>query len=264
MILDTIIDKKREEVSKLRTQGIHIPKQFREGIISPPRGFTDALSNYSGVSVIAEVKKASPSKGVICENFKPVEIAENYQSNGAQAISVLTDSHFFQGALLYMMQVREAVNLPVLRKDFIIDELQIEEASVHGADAILLIAAILDLSQLREYQLCAKEYGMDILVEVHDEHETEQAIESGAQLIGINNRNLKDFSIDLETTFRLKKLIPVEIPVVSESGLKSVNDIDRLKKAGITAALIGESLMRAGTDSSFLQSLRNKQAGNAD
>jgi indole-3-glycerol phosphate synthase len=263
-VLDTIVEKKKEEVLKLKKHGVMVPEQFRGMAVPSPRGFIDSLLSYSGVSVIAEVKKASPSKGVICENFLPVEIAKNYQQNGAQAISVLTDEHFFQGTLLYMMQVREAVDLPVLRKDFIIDELQIKEASSHGADAILLIAAILDLSQLREYQLCAKEYAMDILVEVHDEYETEQAIESGAQLIGINNRNLKDFSIDLETTFRLKKLIPVEIPVVSESGLKSVNDLDRLKKAGIVAALIGESLMRAGIDSSFLQSLRNEQADNAD
>ena len=260
MILDTIVEKKREEVAQLRTRGIQLPEQFRGKTISPPRGFIDALKNYSGVSVIAEVKKASPSKGVICENFNPVEIAAGYQRNGAQAISVLTDKQFFQGALLYMMQVREVVNLPVLRKDFIIDELQIKEASFHGADAILLIAAILSPTQLREYLLCAEEYEMDILVEVHDEYETEQALEAGAKLIGINNRNLKDFSMDIETTFRLKKYIPAEIPVVSESGLKNRNDIDRLGEAGIVAALIGESLMRAGTSSSLLQDLRNKQA----
>ncbi len=259
MILDRIVEKKREEVLQLRTRGIQLPEEFMGKTISPPRGFTDALRNYPGVSVIAEIKKASPSKGVICENFNPVKIAGNYQRNGARAISVLTDNHFFQGALLYLMRVREAVKLPVLRKDFIIDELQIKEASVHGADAILLIAAILSLVQLREYQLCAEEYGMDILVEVHDEYETEAAIESGAQLIGINNRNLKDFSMDLETTFRLKKLIPAEISVVSESGLKRGSDIDRLREAGVVAALIGESLMRAGSDSSFLQGLSGQQ-----
>jgi len=257
MILDTIVEKKREEVSQLKKHGVMVPEQFRGKAVPPPRGFIDSLVGYSGVSVIAEVKKASPSKGVICENFQPVEIAKSYQKNGAQAISVLTDEDFFQGALLYMMQVRDTVDLPVLRKDFIIDELQIKEASFHGADAILLIAAILDRSQLREYQLCAKEFGMDILVEVHDEYETEQAVESGAELIGINNRNLKDFSMNLETTFRLKKLIPADIPVVSESGLKSANDINRLREAGIVAALIGESLMRAGTESSLLQGLRN-------
>ena len=259
MILDTIVEKKKEELLKLKKHGVMVPEQFRGKAVPSPRGFIDSLLSYPGVSVIAEVKKASPSKGVICENFQPVEIARSYQQNGAQAISVLTDEHFFQGNLLYMMQVREAVGLPVLRKDFIIDELQIKEASAHGADAILLIAAILAPSQLKEYQLCATELGMDVLVEVHDEYETEQAVESGAQLIGINNRNLKDFSMNLETTFRLKKLIPGNIPVVSESGLKSAKDIDRLREAGIAAALIGESLMRAGTDSSLLQSLRNSQ-----
>ena len=256
MILDTIVERKKTEVAKLRRDGFDLPTQFSEKPIPPVRGFVDALLDYPGVSVIAEVKKASPSKGVISENFQPVEIAANYQRNGAQAISVLTDVDFFQGSLLYMMQVRDAINLPVLRKDFIIDELQIKEASVHGADAILLIAAILDLSQLKEYQACAKEYGMDVLVEVHDEPETELALESGAQLIGVNNRNLKDFSMDLDTTFRLKKLIPDTIPVVSESGLKTADDINRLVDAGIAAALIGESLMRAGADSSFLQALR--------
>jgi indole-3-glycerol phosphate synthase len=169
---------------------------------------------------------------------------------------VLTDTNFFQGSLLYLMQVREAVKLPVLRKDFIIDELQIQEARVHGADAILLIAAILDLDQLRDYQVYAGECGMDVLVEVHDEDELELALKADSRLIGINNRNLKDFSMDLETTFRLKKMIPDDIPVVSESGLRDQADIRRLAEAGVTAALIGETLMRAGTTGDILQGLR--------
>jgi indole-3-glycerol phosphate synthase len=256
MILDTIVAKKKLEVAALRSKGIQLPPAFRGREIAPPRGFRSTLMRYPDVSIIAEVKKASPSKGVICADFRPVDIAVNYQENGAQAISVLTDVDFFQGALVYMMQVRDAVALKVLRKDFIIDELQIKEAHAHGADAILLIAAILDLNQLREYQACAGEYGMDVLVEVHDEWETELALEGGSTLIGINNRNLKDFSMDLETTFRLKKLIPEEIPVVSESGLKTAEDFRRLRDAGISAALVGETLMRAGADSPLLQSLR--------
>ena len=256
MILDTIVAKKKIEVAELRKKGIQLPTEFRDKVIAPPRGFRSTLTQSPELSIIAEVKKASPSKGVICADFHPVDIALNYQENGAQAISVLTDVDFFQGALLYMMQVREAVSLPVLRKDFIIDELQIEEARAHGADAILLIAAILDLVQLRDYRACAAEYGMDVLVEVHDERETELALEAGSELIGINNRNLKDFSMDLETTFRLKKLIPEEIPVVSESGLKTVDDFRRLRDEGIAAALVGETLMRAGADSALLQSLR--------
>ena len=256
MILDTIVARKRQEVAELRVRGISLPVEFEDRSIAPPRGFQRALTGYPGVAVIAEVKKASPSKGVICTDFKPVDIAVNYQKNGAQAISVLTDVDFFQGSLLYLMQVREAILLPVLRKDFIIDELQIKEAQLHGADAILLIAAILDCNQLHDYQAYAEANGMDVLVEVHDEWETEQALKAGSKLIGINNRNLQTFDVDLATTFRLKKMIPQEIPVVSESGLRTEEDFRRLKEEGIKAALIGETLMRAGAHSGLLRSLR--------
>ncbi len=257
MILDTIVAQKRQEVAALKTFGINLPAQYQEKAIDPPRGFRRALTEYSGLSVIAEVKKASPSKGVICTNFQPTDIARNYHKNGAQAISVLTDVHFFQGSLLYLLQVREEVPLPVLRKDFIIDEVQIKEAHLHGADAILLIAAILDFQQIVDYQAYSAELGMDVLVEVHDERETEQAVLAGSQLIGINNRNLKTFAVDLETSFRLKKLIPSGIPVVSESGLQTIEDFRRLKGEGIKAALIGETLMRAGAESDLLQCLRS-------
>lgn len=258
MILDTIVETKKNEVVSLKKEGILLPSSFREKEVDPPRGLRNALISSPAVSIIAEVKKASPSKGIISEDFDPVAIAENYEKNGAAAVSVLTDVDYFQGSLLYLMQVRERVRLPVLRKDFMIDELQIKEAAMHGADAILLIAAILDRSRLQEFRLCAAEYGMDSLVEVHNEEETELAVESGADLIGINNRNLKDFSMDLETTFRLKKMIPVEIPVVSESGLRTAEDIVRLREAGVSAALIGETLMRAGSDSGLLRELRRE------
>ncbi|BCL60327.1 indole-3-glycerol-phosphate synthase [Desulfomarina profundi] len=258
MILDTIVETKKKEVASLKEEGIRLPSSFRENKIEPPRGFRNALVSSPVVSIIAEVKKASPSKGVISENFEPVRIAENYEKNGAAAVSVLTDVDYFQGSLLYLLQVRHSVKLPVLRKDFIIDEVQIREAAVHGADAVLLIASILDLSRLQEFRLCAAEYGMDSLVEVHNEKETELAVESGADLIGINNRNLKNFSMDLETTFRLKKMIPAEIPVVSESGLRTAEDIVRLREAGVSAALIGEALMRAGSDSGLLRELRRE------
>ena len=255
-ILDTIVTTKKKEVELLRKRGIHLPDSYKEIKVDIARGFRNALLHFDGVSVIAEVKKASPSKGVICADFNPVEIAGNYQENGAQAVSVLTDVDYFQGSLLYMMQVREAIALPVLRKDFIIDELQIKEAHLHGADAILLIAAILDKNQMQEYKHLASELGMDSLVEVHDEVETEKALEAGSDLIGVNNRNLKDFTMDLETTFRLKKMIPSDIPVVSESGLKTEDDFKRLRDEGITAALVGETLMRAGASSDLLNSLR--------
>lgn len=256
MILDTIVSKKRKEVAELKSKGIILPAAFQNREIAPPRGFIQALVDSPDVAIIAEVKKASPSKGIICHDFDPVKIARNYEKGGAQAISVLTDVDFFQGSLLYLMQVREAVQLPVLRKDFIIHELQIDEARAHGADAILLIAAILDEPQMRDYLARAKEYGIDVLVEVHDENELELALKVDSRLIGINNRNLKDFTMDLGTTFRLKKLIPADIPVVSESGLRDSQDIRRLAEAGIAAALIGETLMRAGASGTVLQELR--------
>lgn len=256
MILDTIVKQKKEEVSLLRKRGITLPDLFKDHDVSRPRGFRKALLDYDGVAIIAEAKKASPSKGIICHDFDPVKIALNYQANGAQALSVLTDVQFFQGSLLYLMQVRNVVDLPVLRKDFIIDPLQIEEAHAHGADAILLIAAILDEFQLREFRQFAQERGMDCLVEVHQEEELLKALSSGADLIGVNNRNLNDFSVDIHTTFRLMEMIPDYIPVVSESGLKDEQDIRALQDAGATAALIGETLMRAGAGSSLLKSMR--------
>lgn len=256
MILDTIVARKKEEVATLRRTGIVLPAEFLDKEVDSPRGFTKSLLEYEGVSIIAEAKKASPSKGVISPNFDPVAIALHYEKSGAQAVSVLTDVDFFQGHLRYLMQVREAISLPVIRKDFIIDALQIDEAHQHGADAILLIAAILDEQQMHDYQSMAEELGMDVLVEVHDESELEKAMSAGSRLIGVNNRNLKDFSMDIGTTFRLKKLIPDTVPVVSESGLKSRDDIRRLAEEGITAALIGESLMRSGSSGNLLRELR--------
>lgn len=258
MILDTIVAKKKEEVALLKSRGIHLPAQFANSPIDPPRGFRQALLDYPGVAIIAEVKKASPSKGVICPDFDPVRIARAYEENGAQAVSVLTDEQFFQGSLLYLLQVREVVKLPVLRKEFIIDEIQIDEAHAAGADAILLMASILDRHQLRDFQAYAASYGIDALVEVHDERELETVLEVGALLIGVNNRNLKDFSMDIETTFRLKKMIPAHIPVVGESGLKSREDLVRLESEGITAALIGESLMRGSAGGISLSGLRGR------
>ncbi len=255
-ILDIIVTRKKEEVSFLKKNGVHTPAPYNEKNIPPPRGFRQALIDYSGVAIIAEAKKASPSKGLICPDFDPVTIARNYEKNGAQAISVLTDVDFFQGSLLYLLQARENVNIPILRKEFIIDPLQIEEAHVCGADAILLMASILDSHQLKDFQAQAKEYSIDCLVEVHDEKELETVLKTDASLIGINNRNLKDFSMDTETTFRLKKMIPDDIAVVGESGLKTAKDIQRLQEAGVTAALVGETLMRGENGGNSLQGLR--------
>lgn len=256
MILDTIVARKLEEVAVLKKQGIQLPAGSENRLIDKPRGFKSSLIEFDGVSIIAEVKKASPSKGVISHDFDPVAIATHYQQAGAQAVSVLTDVDFFQGSLQYLLQVREAVDLPVIRKDFMIDPIQIDEASMFGADAILLIAAILDKAQLVDYQAQAKELGMDVLVEVHDEAELEIALAANADLIGVNNRNLNDFTVDIETTFRLKKLLPTGIPLVSESGLGTKEDFIRLAQEEVAAALVGESLMRAGAGSDLLSSWR--------
>jgi len=255
-ILDTIVSRKKEEVALLRTHGVHVPAPFAEKTIPGPRGFRKALVEYPGVAIIAEAKKASPSKGLICPDFDPVQIAREYEKNGAQAMSVLTDVDFFQGALLYLLQARETVSIPVLRKEFIIDPLQIEEAHICGADAILLMASILDKEQLIDFQDQAKEYNIDCLVEVHDEAELETVLLTQANLIGVNNRNLKDFSMDTETTFRLKKMIPETIAVVGESGLKTAEDLSRLQEADISAALIGETLMRGENGGNSLQGMR--------
>lgn len=249
MILDTIVARKREEVRALKRKGIRTP----DTAVPKPRGFMAALTTVTGVAIIAEAKKASPSKGVIQPNFDPEQIAIRYRDGGAHALSVLTDVDFFQGHIDYLSCIRQAVELPVLRKDFIIDPLQIEEAGVYGADAILLIAAILDRAQLRDFRQQAEELGLDVLVEVHDESEVESALQAGSRLIGVNNRNLKDFTIDLQTTFRLQKEIPPEIPLVSESGISRVEDMRNLLEHGVAAALIGESLMRNGEQGTLLR-----------
>lgn len=257
MILDTIVARKKEEVASLKVRGIDTPDQD----IPLPRGFIRALTEFSGVAVIAEAKKASPSKGVIRPDFDPVAIARSYQAGGAQALSVLTDVDFFQGSLSYIPAVRAAVSLPVLRKDFIIDPLQIREARAYGADAILLIAAILETGQIQDYLALASELGMDALVEVHDEAEVEKAVSAGSRLIGVNNRDLRDFSMDLNTTFRLQKMIPLEIPLVSESGIRDHQDMEKLAEHGVRAALVGETLMRAADPAEALRVLRGGQQG---
>ncbi|MEW6218875.1 MAG: indole-3-glycerol phosphate synthase TrpC [Thermodesulfobacteriota bacterium] len=250
-ILDRIVATKKEEVARLRRQGVRPPAEP----VAPPRGFVRALTEGSDLAIIGEIKRASPSKGLISSDFEPVAIARAYLDGGARAISVLTDADYFQGDLAFIPQVRGEVPLPVLRKDFIIHELQITEARAHGADAVLLIAAILDDAALRDLLAVAEACGLDVLLEVHDEWELERAMVAGARLLGINNRNLKDFTVDLATSLRLKRLLPEAIPVVSESGIRSRDDLRRLADAGIRAALIGETLMRAADRAQALRSL---------
>jgi indole-3-glycerol phosphate synthase len=253
-ILDTIVNQKKQEVARLKTKGVSRP----ELLVDPPRGFMQALTQSAEIAVIAEVKKASPSKGIISPDFDPIAIASSYERGGAEAVSVLTDEKFFQGSLDYIPLVRQAVKLPVIRKDFIIHELQIQEASNYGADAILLIAAILDQNQISDYLQMSTELDMDVLVEVHDEKELEESLAAGSRLIGINNRDLRDFTVDLQTTIRLRREIPDSIPVVSESGIKTHDDMKMLEDHGITAALIGETLMRSGDREAALRELRGR------
>ncbi|MDO8683656.1 MAG: indole-3-glycerol phosphate synthase TrpC [Armatimonadota bacterium] len=247
MILDEIIKHKREEVA-LQKQAVPLPElRSRLKDASQVRDFSSALLRAEGepLRIIAEVKKASPSKGVIREDFDPVEIARIYESNGASAISVLTDEKYFQGSLGYLIGVKSAVKLPVLRKDFIVDEYQIFQSRAAGADAILLIVATLTEDELKSYLAVAGELGLHCLVEVHDGWELDIAIAAGARIIGVNNRNLKTFNVDVSTTTRLIPRMPNGAIVVSESGIRSKYDIQFLADKGAHAALIGEALMRS-------------------
>ncbi len=215
---------------------------------SPPLDLAAALRGED-IKLIAEVKKASPSRGVIRGDFRPTAIARTYAANGAAAISVLTESKYFQGSLSHLKSVRRALrhyNLPVLRKDFIIDLYQVHESRAYGADSLLLIVAILGAEKLAELLRCSQELGMNCLVEVHNEADLEIALKSQAGIIGINNRDLNTFTVDITTTERLRPLIPPDRIVVSESGIKDREDMAKLRRWGINAALVGESLMSAG------------------
>ena len=247
-ILKKIIDHKRGELAAIKAgRPLSEVRAAIADLEDTPRGFIRALRTFrdSGwTAIIAEVKKGSPSKGLIRPDFDPLEIAGIYQDNGAACLSVLTEEHFFLGHLRFLALIREQVGLPLLRKDFIFDPYQIYEARAAGADAILLIAAMLDLRQLRDFSALARELSLDVLLEVHDEAELELALQTDCELIGVNNRNLRTFVTDLGTTERLIMSIPAERLVVSESGINSRADIVRMEQAGAGAFLIGESLMR--------------------
>ena len=254
-ILETIVEQKKREVAKLPARLI-AAGDLRDAMLEhgERRDFIDALKNprHGDIALIAEVKKASPSAGVICQDFDPVRIAKEYEAAGASCLSVLTDGKFFQGSLDYLRQIRAAVKLPLLRKDFIIDERQLLEAIEWGADAILLIVAILSDEQLATFHSLAVEAGLAALVEVHDEAELGRALKIGATLIGVNNRDLKTFKVDLATTERLAaKLVSSRTTrhaprLVTESGIHTRAEVERLKKCGANAILVGESLMRGG------------------
>lgn len=243
-ILDKIIKNKKKEVKELKEKF-----SFQREKITPPfpiRDFKSSISQNNRVNLIAEVKKASPSAGVIREEFFPVEIAKQYEEAGAASISVLTDEKFFKGNLSYLKKIKKETKIPLLRKDFIIHGFQIYESLKAGADAILLIADVLDLAQLRDYINIASKYKMSCLVESHTKKSVEKSLKAGAEIIGINNRNLNTFQVDLDTTRDLKKVIPKDKIVVSESGIKEHKDIKYLKQIGVNAVLVGETFIQAG------------------
>ena len=254
-ILDAIVEEKRREVARLPARRIAVG-DLRDALLERDerRDFMAALRQprCGDVALIAEVKKASPSAGVICPDFDPVRIAKAYEAAGASCLSVLTDERFFQGSLDYLRQIRAAVKLPLLRKDFIIDERQILEAIEWGADAILLIVTILDDTRLKHFHTLATEAGLAALVEVHDESELERALAAGASLIGVNNRDLKTFAVDLATTERLAARLFAtpdtrhSTLLVAESGIRTRADVERLANCGAKAVLVGESLMCGG------------------
>lgn len=242
-VLARIVAHKRLEISGLDAQLSELRRRAREA--SEPRSFREALSGAEAVSLIAEVKRRSPGAGSIRPDLEPVALASGYAAAGASAISVLTDREFFEGSLEDLSAVREAVSVPVLRKDFLLSEAQIWEARAAGADAILLIVAILDPDLLRTLRVLAEDLGMTALVEVHDGRELERAIDAGASVIGINNRDLRDFTTRLDTTLGLLKRVPADAVLVSESGIRSRDDVRRLGDAGVDAILVGEALLRA-------------------
>jgi indole-3-glycerol phosphate synthase len=243
-ILEEIVQHKRLEVQKDRKERPVSELLAAIATKTPPRPFCKFLATTGQVAVIAEIKKASPSAGVIRRDFDPVSIAKEYQLAGASALSVLTDTHFFQGALSYLQQVHETSTLPCLRKDFMIDPYQVMEARAGDADLILLIMAVLSDAQYDEMAAAALEFKLEYLVEVHNAVELERAMKRDVDNIGINNRDLTTFEVDLHTTDKLLEIIPDDTIVVSESGLKSRMDIERFGKIGVDAVLIGESLMR--------------------
>ncbi|MGN0435140.1 MAG: indole-3-glycerol phosphate synthase TrpC [Wujia sp.] len=262
MILDEIATKTKERIVEakkhisyetVRSEAEYIARQERE------KGFEFSFYRAlkePGISFICEVKKASPSKGVIAEHFPYLQIAKEYEDAGASAISCLTEPYYFQGSNEYLKEIATEVNIPVLRKDFTVDEYMIYEAKKLGASAVLLICTILDIEQLKEYQAIATELGLSALVEAHDEREIEMALEAKAKIIGVNNRDLKTFTVDINNSARLRSLVPEDIAFVSESGIRVREDVRKLVENGTDAVLIGETLMRSNDKKEALDLLR--------
>ena len=257
MILDEIAAKTRERIEgKMRECPLAEVKASAMAMDSKTGFPFEKVLAKPDMSFICEVKKASPSKGVIAEHFPYVEIARDYERAGADAMSILTEPFYFQGSNDYLSAIRKEVSIPLLRKDFTVDEYMLYEAKMIGADAVLLICAILSQTQLEEYAGIAGELGLSALVEAHDEQEIQMALKAGAKIIGVNNRNLKDFTVDISNSVRLRELVPRDILFVSESGMKTRADIARLEDNGTNAVLIGETFMRSNDKAGMLRELR--------
>ncbi len=260
--LERILQTKEAEVASLKSHRVTQTRAFPR----PEHRFSQAVTRGDHLQIIAEVKKASPSKGAIALDVVPIERAAQYAEAGAAAVSVLTDRTYFQGSIDDLVSVRGAVSLPILRKDFIVDEVQIDEAYEAGADAILLIVAALPSNRLVELSEYAKHLGLDVLVEVHEEEELDSALTVNPDVLGINHRNLHTFEVSLETTERLMPLIPTGIPVISESGIRSREDARRMANAGAQGLLVGETLMLQGEEglAGMLETLRVPRLRMAD
>lgn len=256
MILETIAQANRERYAEIEKQ-IPLEKIKSKALsmnINDEFPFEKALAK-DGISYICEVKKASPSKGIIAEDFPYVQIAKDYENAGASAISVLTEPQWFKGENKYLQEISQNVKIPLLRKDFTVCEYQIYEAKVIGASAVLLICALLDTETIRKWIEICDSLGLSALVEAHTEEEVKSALDAGARVIGVNNRNLKDFTVDLTTCTRLRKLVPKEILFVGESGIKTAKDVQELREAGVNGLLIGETLMRNADKKEALEGL---------
>jgi indole-3-glycerol phosphate synthase len=254
MILDEIVRRRRDDVARAKRVASLAELEQSPGYRAERHPFAAALKKVRP-AIIAEVKKASPSRSILRDDFDPVDIARSYSEAGATALSVLTEEHFFRGHLDHLLAIRRAVELPLLRKDFLIDPYQVAEARAYGADCVLLIMAILEPPLLAELLAAATALRLDALVEVHESSELDQALERGATLIGINNRNLHTFETDLGVAERLRPLLPTTVTAVAESGINCRADIDRLRAAGFEAFLIGESLMRSPDPGAKLREL---------
>jgi len=255
VFLEKIVETKRKEIQRRKTRSRQ--REIEEMIPSfpPPRDFLGAVSQHAPMALIAEIKRASPSLGVIKEDVDVIQISKEYEKGGASAISVLTETHFFKGDLADLNLIKKTTSLPVLQKDFILDSLQIYEGRLSGADGILFIAALLDREQLKAFVGLAKSLHLFPLVEVHNEDDLKKASVLDLPLVGINNRDLRTFQVDLETTLRLKREIPSSVKVISESGIESCRDVKLLREAGVNGILVGEALMRSSNPGSRIREL---------